>query len=191
MRSSILIFLTLILFSACSFKQEKISINHYGIDFQTKPFTTKAKFDSIFIEEPNINRAFNSQAIFYTQQEFKFEEYAKNRWISFPSNTVYTQLVDSFISSNIFANVLKDKKIKSQYKLKTEVLKMYQNFEDDKSYAILKIKFDLVKDEKIVKSFNFNQKTLCDTNDAYGFVKALNSSFEESLNSLLKDLLIL
>lgn len=191
MRSSILIFLTLILFSACSFKQEKISINHYGIDFQTKPFTTKAKFYSIFIEEPNINRAFNSQAIFYSNKEFKFEEYAKNRWISFPSNMVYTQLVDSFISSNIFANVLKDKKIKSQYRLKTEVLKMYQNFEDDKSYAVLKIKFDLVKDEKIVKSFNFNQKTLCDTNDAYGFVKALNSSFEESLNSLLKDLLIL
>ncbi|HAC71525.1 MAG TPA: hypothetical protein DCF41_07340, partial [Arcobacter skirrowii] len=104
---------------------------------------------------------------------------------------VYTQIVDSFISSNIFANVLKDKKIKSQYRLKTEVFKMYQNFEDDKSYAVLKIKFDLLKDEKIVKSFNFNQKTLCDTNDAYGFVKALNSSFEKSLNSLLKDLSIL
>jgi len=191
MRSSILIFLTLILFSACSFKQEKISINHYGIDFQTKALETKAKFDSIFIEEPNINRAFNSQAIFYSNKEFKFEEYAKNRWISFPSNMVYTQIVDSFISSNIFTNVLKDKKIKSQYRLKTEVLKMYQNFEDDKSYAVLKIKFDLVKDEKIVKSFNFNQKTLCDTNDAYSFVKALNISFEKSLNSLLKDLSIL
>lgn len=185
MRSSILIFLTLILFSACSFKQEKISINHYGIDFQTKPFTTKAKFYSIFIEEPNINRAFNSQAIFYSNKEFQFEEYAQNRWISFPSNMVYTQIVDSFISSNIFVNVLKDKKIKSQYRLKTEVFKMYQDFEDDKSYAVLKIKFDLLKDEKIVKSFNFDKKVLCKSNNAYGFVEATNKAFEESINSLL------
>ena len=72
---------------------------------------------------------------------------------------IYNQLTDSFITSNIFENVvLKDKKIEHEYSLKTEVIKLYQTFEEDKSYAVLKLKFDLVKDEKIVKSFNFDKK---------------------------------
>ena len=41
------------------------------------------------------------------------------------------------------------------------------------------------KDEKIVKSFNFDKKVLCKSNNAYGFVQATNKAFEESINSLL------
>ena len=99
---------------------------------------------------------------------------------------IYNQLTDSFITSNIFENVvLKDKKIEHEYSLKTEVIKLYQTFEEDKSYAVLKLKFDLVKDEKIVKSFNFDKKVLCKSNNTYGFVQATNRALEESVNSLL------
>ena len=74
---------------------------------------------------------------------------------------IYNQLTDSFITSNIFENVvLKDKKIEHEYSLKTEVIKLYQTFEEDKSYAVLKLKFDLVKDNKVLKSFNFDKKVL-------------------------------
>ena len=191
-KSTFLVFLIFFIFSGCGLKQESLSINHYGIDFKTQKKAEVSKLKSILIEEVNVNRSFNLTAIFYSTKPYLFEEYAQNRWINLPSNMIYNQLTDSFITSNIFENVvLKDKKIEHEYSLKTEVIKLYQTFEEDKSYAVLKLKFDLVKDEKIVKSFIFNQKTLCDTNDAYGFVKALNSSFEDSLNSLLKDLSIL
>lgn len=191
-KSTFLVFIIFFIFSGCGLKQESLSINHYGIDFKTQKKAEVSKLKSILIEEVNVNRSFNLTAIFYSTKPYLFEEYAQNRWINLPSNMIYNQLTDSFITSNIFENVvLKDKKIEHEYSLKTEVIKLYQTFEEDKSYAVLKLKFDLVKDEKIVKSFNFNQKTLCDTNDAYGFVKALNISFEKSLNSLLKDLSIL
>src|SRR5574344_1469 len=162
-KSTFLVFIIFFIFSGCGLKQESLSINHYGIDFKTQKKYEVSKV------KPNL-----------------FEEYAQNRWINLPSNMIYNQLTDSFITSNIFENVvLKDKKIEHEYSLKTEVIKLYQTFEEDKSYAVLKLKFDLVKDEKIVKSFNFDKKVLCKSNNAYGFVQATNRAFEESINSLL------
>ena len=184
--NKILFFIFLIIFTGCDLKQNSIEINHYSIDFKSKEIIKKTKLGSIFIEEPNVNRSFNLTSIFYNTKPYLFEEYAQNRWINLPSNMIYNQLTDSFITSNIFENVvLKDKKIEHEYSLKTEVIKLYQTFEEDKSYAVLKLKFDLVKDEKIVKSFNFDKKVLCKSNNAYGFVQATNRAFEESINSLL------
>ncbi len=190
MKNSILIFVILFIFSGCGLKQENLSINYYSIDFQTKSMLEKSKFNSIFIEEPNVNNAFNLKSIFYSTKDYKLEEYSKNRWINTPSNMIYAQVIDSFNSSNIFNTVVtKDKRIKTDYLLKTEVIKFYQVFEEGKSYAILKINFDLVKDNMIIKSFNYDKKILCKTNDAYGFVVATNEGVEESINILLRDLL--
>lgn len=185
-KSTFLVFIIFFIFSGCGLKQESLSINHYGIDFKTQKKAEVSKLKSILIEDVNVNRSFNLTAIFYSTKPYLFEEYAQNRWINLPSNMIYNQLTDSFITSNIFENVvLKDKKIEHEYSLKTEVIKLYQTFEEDKSYAVLKLKFDLVKDEKIVKSFNFDKKVLCKSSNAYGFVQATNKAFEESINSLL------
>lgn len=186
MRSSILIFAILFLFSACSFKQQSVDISHYEIAFKTSKKTDKSKYSSIFIEDVNVNRSFNLTSIFYSTKPYLLEEYAKNRWINLPSNMIYSQIADSFLVSNIFENVvLRDKKIEHEYSLKTEVIKLYQTFEDDKSYAVLKLKFDLVKENKIVKSYTFDKNILCKSNNAYGFVEATNLAFEESINNLL------
>ena len=185
-KSTFLVFIIFFIFSGCGLKQESLSINHYGIDFKTQKKAEVSKLKSILIEEVNVNRSFNLTSIFYSTKPYLFEEYAQNRWINLPSNMIYNQLTDSFITSNIFENVvLKDKKIEHEYSLKTEVIKLYQTFEEDKSYAVLKLKFDLVKDEKIVKSFNFDKKVLCKSNNAYVFVQSTNRAFEESINILL------
>lgn len=189
MRNKILILLLFILFSGCSLKQESISISHYSIDFKTKKVVDKPKYNSIFIEESQVNRAFNLTSIFYSQKDYKFEEYAKNRWINLPSNMIYNQIIDSFNSSNLYNTVVtKDKKLDFEYLLKSEIIKFYQVFEQDKSYAIIKVKFDLIKDKRVVKSYNFDKKILCKTNDSYGFVEATNKGLEEIINTLLKQL---
>src|SRR5574344_721426 len=156
-KSTFLVFIIFFIFSGCGLKQESLSINHYGIDFKTQKKAEVSKLKSILIEEVNVNRSFNLTSIFYSTKPYLFEEYAQNRWINLPSNMIYNQLTDSFITSNIFENVvLKDKKIEDEYSLKTEV----------------------IKDEKIVKSFNFDKKVLCKSNNAYGFVQATNRAFE-------------
>ena len=189
MRNKIIIFLIFILFSGCNLKQESIAINHYSIDFKTKKVVDKPKYNSIFIEETQVNRAFNLTSIFYSQKDYKFEEYAKNRWINLPSNMVYNQIIDSFNSSDLYDTVLtKDRKLDFEYLLKSEIIKLYQVFEQDKSYAIIKVNFDLIKDKKVIKSYSFDKKILCKTNDAYGFVEATNKGLEETINTLLKQL---
>ena len=173
--NKILLFIFLIIFTGCDLKQNSIEINHYSIDFKSKEIIKKTKLESIFIEEPNVNRSFNLTSIFYNTKPYLFEEYAKNRWINVPSNMIYNQLLDSFNSSKLFTNVIsKDSKLEHKYNLKTD-------------YAILKIKFDLIEDKKVIKSYSYDKKVLCKTNDAYGFVEALNKSFEEVVNDLLNN----
>lgn len=191
MKNKIILLILFLVFTGCSLKQQTIiDINHYSIDFKSNKKLDTPKLSSIFIEEPNVNRSFNLTSMFYSTKQYSFEEYTKNKWINFPSNMIHNQLIDSFITSNIFENiVLRDKKIDYEYLLKTEVIKLYQIFEDNKSYAILKFKFDLIKDNKVFKSFTFDKKIVCKSNNAYGFVKAVNNGFEDSINNLLNDLI--
>ncbi len=104
-KSTFLVFIIFFIFSGCGLKQESLSINHYGIDFKTQKKAEVSKLKSILIEEVNVNRSFNLTSIFYSTKPYLFEEYAQNRWINLPSNMIYNQLTDSFITSNIFEKV--------------------------------------------------------------------------------------
>ena len=107
----------------------------------------------------------------------------KNKWINLPSSMIYNQLIDSFNTSKIFANVIsRDSKIEHRYRLKSEIIKLYHSFEEDKSYAILKVKFDLIEDKKIIKSFTYDKKYYLIQITPYGFVESINKGFEESIN---------
>ena len=181
--------LIVILISGCSLKQELRDINSYSIDFNSKNKSYQNSSKSILIEEPLVNNSFNSRSIFYSTKPYLFEEYAKNRWINLPSNMIHNSLLQSFQSSNIFSLVSQeDSKIKYEYVLKTNVIKIYHEIDGDKSYAVLKIKFDLLKDKTLVKSIDYDKKVLVSQNRPYEFVKSVNKSFEEVIEELLKDI---
>ena len=181
--------LLVILISGCSLKQEVTDVNSYSIDFNSKNSSYKNIGKSILIEEPLVNKSFNSRAIFYSQKPYLFEEYAKNRWINLPSSMIHNSLLESFQSSNIFFLVSQeDTKIKYDYVLKTNVIKIYHEINTDKSYVILKINFDLLKDEKLVKTFSYDKKVLVAQNKPYEFVNSLNKTFEEIMEELLKQI---
>lgn len=181
--------LMIVLLSGCSLKQEVSDINSYSIDFSSKNSSYQNSSKSILIEEPMVNNSFNSRAIFYSTKPYLFEEYAKNRWINLPSSMIHNSLLESFQNSNIFSFVsLEDSKIKYDYILKTNVIKIYHEINGDKSYAILKIKFDLLKDKTLVKTIDYDKKILVSQNKPYEFVKSVNKSFEEIVEELLKDI---
>ena len=178
-----------VLISGCSLKQEVTHINSYSIDFNSKNKSYKNSEKSILIEEPLVNKSFNSRAIFYSQKPYLFEEYAKNRWINLPSSMIHNSLLESFQSSNIFSLVsFEDAKIKYDYVLKTNVIKIYHEINENKSYVILKINFDLVKDKELVKTFSYDKKVLVKENKPYEFVNTLNKTFDEVLEELLKQI---
>ena len=181
--------LMIVLLSGCSLKQEVTDINSYSIDFSSKNSSYQNSSKSILIEEPLVNNSFNSRAIFYSTKPYLFEEYAKNRWINLPSSMIHNSLLESFQNSNIFSLVsLEDSKIKYDYILKTNVIKIYHEINGDKSYAILKIKFDLLKDKVLVKTFSYDKKVLVSQNKPYEFVNSLNKTFNEVIEELLKEI---
>lgn len=181
--------LIVVLISGCSLKQEVTDINSYSIDFNSKNKSYKNTEKSILIEEPLVNKSFNSRSIFYSQKPYLFEEYAKNRWINLPSSMIHNSLLESFQSSKIFSLVsFSDAKIKYDYVLKTNVIKIYHEINENKSYVILKINFDLIKDKELVKTFSYEKKVLVKENKPYEFVNGLNKIFEEIMEELLKEI---
>ena len=181
--------LMIVLISGCSLKQEIADINSYSIDFNSKNKSYQNSQKSILIEEPLVNNSFNSRSIFYSTKPYLFEEYAKNRWINIPSSMIHNSLVESFQSSNIFSLVSQeDAKVKYDYVLKTNVIKIYHEMNGDKSYAVLKIKFDLLRDKTLVKTMDYDKKILVKENKPYEFVKTVNKSFEEIMEELLKEI---
>ncbi len=181
--------LIVVLISGCSLKQEVTDINSYSLDFNSKNKSYKNTEKSILIEEPLVNKSFNSRSIFYSQKPYLFEEYAKNRWINLPSSMIHNSLLESFQSSKIFSLVsFSDAKIKYDYVLKTNVIKLYHEINADKSYVILKINFDLLKDKELVKTFTYDKKVLVKENKPYEFVNGLNKIFEEIMEELLKEI---
>ena len=181
--------LLVVLISGCSLKQEVTDINSYSIDFNSKNKSYKNTEKSILIEEPLVNKSFNSRSIFYSTKPYLFEEYAKNRWINLPSSMIHNSLLESFQSSNLFSLVsFSDTKIKYDYVLKTNVIKIYHEINENKSYVILKINFDLVKDKELVKTFSYDKKVLLKENKPYEFVNSLNKTFEEIMEELLKEI---
>ena len=181
--------LMIVLLSGCSLKQEVTDINSYSIDFNSKNKSYQNSQKSILIEEPLVNNSFNSRSIFYSTKSYLFEEYAKNRWINLPSSMIHNSLVESFQSSNIFSLVSQeDAKVKYDYVLKTNVIKIYHEINENKSYVILKINFDLVKDKELVKTFSYEKKVLVKENKPYEFVNGLNKIFEEIMEELLEEI---
>ena len=181
--------LIVVLISGCSLKQEVTDINSYSIDFNSKNKSYKNSEKSILIEEPLVNKSFNSRSIFYSTKPYLFEEYAKNRWINLPSSMIHNSLLESFQSSKMFSLVsFEDAKIDYDYVLKTNVIKLYHEINENKSYVILKINFDLVKDKELVKTFSYEKKVLVKENKPYEFVNGLNKIFEEIMEELLKEI---
>ena len=184
--------LIVVLISGCSLKQEVTDINSYSIDFNSKNSSYKNIGKSILIEEPLVNKSFNSRSIFYSTKPYLFEEYAKNRWINLPSSMIHNSLLESFQSSKMFTFVSQEKtEQKSDYVLKTNLLKLYHEIQDDKSYAIIKIKFDLLKDEKIVKTFTFDKKVMVPQNKPYEFINSTNKALNDILEELIKEILLI
>jgi cholesterol transport system auxiliary component len=178
MKNSIKVFMSICLMtflSACSFKQNSLEINQYAIDFKLDKNISKSISKSIYIDEVNVNKSFDNHSIFYTTKAYLFDEYALNKWINKPSYMIYNKLLDVYDSK-----LNKD----LEYVLKTNVTDLYNSIEGNKSYAILKIKFDLQLNKQSIKTYTYEKKILCQTNEPYGFVIAINQAFEEVVNDL-------
>ena len=102
---------------------------------------------------------------------------------------IYNNLFEAFEASNIYKTVLKEKrKDDFAYVLKTDVIDIYNSVENDKSYAVLKVKFYLQMNKENIKTYTYDKKIQALSNTHYGFVVAINESFEEAVNEWILEI---
>jgi len=182
-------FICILFFTGCAFKQTILEINHYSIDFKFTSDSFEKSSKSIYVDKPDISKSFNTNSIFYTTKAYLFEDYAKNKWINLPSYMLHNNLVQSLEDSNIFKFVLqKRSQVDYDYTLKTKVANLYHSIEGNKSYAVLRVRFDLIRGKNFLKSYTYDKKVLCTTNNPYGFVVSLNKVLEEIVIDLTSQL---
>ncbi len=180
--------LTIFILSGCSFKQIKPT-NYYTLESSSALATYPSSQKSIAIAKPKINAPYSSKNIYFTQKPYVFESYLVNKWIDFPTSIVQNMFYDTFQSSLLFKHVTLESSVSSaDLILQSHIQKLFHQFENQNSYAIIQAKFDLVKQNNIVKTFYFSKKILCEENTPYGFIKASNQGFKEIQIELLNSL---
>lgn len=186
-----ILFLSLIiLFTGCTIKPNKVDINSYGIEFNTSLNNKNQIKENLLILKPRIAKSFDTKKIVYSIKPYAFESYGKNRWINLPSYMIKEALINNIENNKIFENVVDSySNISSLYILQTDINKLYHKFEGEKSYAIIDIRFLLIKNREVLTSLSYKRKVLCDANTPYSFVKTLNETFNAVTRQLQKSLL--
>ncbi len=180
-----LLILLAIIFVGCASKQQNYSVNTYSLELNKVLKTYETTNYSLEVKNTLINKSFNTNAIFYKQKPLLLEKYVKNRWID-SFNLLTTQLITQSIEeSKIFKTVLiSPSKINSDYILNSYIYEIYNEVKEDNSKAILKMKFELYKGNKLINSYIYTKSLEIENNKVYGFVKAIN----KLLNEILEDL---
>lgn len=182
-----LVILLAIIFVGCASKQQNYTLNTYSLELKEDIKSYKTSNYSIEVKNTLINKSFNTNAIFYKQQPLLLEKYVKNRWID-SFNLLATQLITQSVEeSKIFKTVLiSPSKINTDYILNSYIYEIYNEVQEDKSKAILKMKFELYKENKLINSYLYTKSLEIENNKVYGFVKAINkliNEIAEDLNS--------
>lgn len=180
-----LLILLAIIFVGCASKQQNHAINTYSLELKENLNKYETTNFSIEINKSLINKSFNTNAILYKQKPLLLEKYIKNRWID-SFNLLTTQLITQSIEeSKLFKTVLiSPSKIKSDFVLNSYIYEVYHQVKENKSKAILKMKFELYKGNKLINSYIYTKSLEIENNKVYGFVKATNTL----LNKILEDL---
>jgi cholesterol transport system auxiliary component len=164
------IFVVVLALSGCSFKQE-IPTKHYTIEYSNKiPLYTQSN-KSIAIAKPTLNAPYASKDIFFTRKPYVFEQYAVNKWVELPNLMIQNILYESFVDSHFYTNVaLDNSKANSDLNLQSNIIKLFHAYENNQSYAIVHIKFDVIEKNKSIFSLPIEKKILCEENSPYGFI---------------------
>lgn len=182
------VFVLLFALSGCAIKQE-IPTKYYTIEFSNKLPSYTTRPQSIAILKPTLNAPYASKDIFFTKKPYVFEQYAVNKWVELPNLMIQNILYESFVASHLYSNVaLDNSKVNYDLSLQSNIIKLFHSYENNQSYAVIHIKFDVVEKNKSTYAVHMEKKILCEENSPYGFIKATNKAFEEITLELLNSL---
>lgn len=179
-------------FSGCiSLTKELPSYKTYSLEYKKDNKKSKYIDKTIQVFEAKALNSINSIPITYTKSSFSREKYALNRWSDKPSKMIQRTIASYLTSKNSYKYITSSNiKIKSDYKLVSELVNFNHTFTKKNSYADFSIRVYLINNtskEVFFKNFEYTKKT--PKNNAESFVKAMNeinNIFLFDLNSFIQ-----
>ncbi len=134
-----------------------------------------------------------STDMFYSRSKNEVEIFTKSDWVTPPTQMLQAAIAQDLNAKNLFQYVIMaPNSVTTQYRLDMTLTEMNQFFDEQtkQSYIVLKLQARLINNSnnRIVKSFSFNQKTPSATYNAEGGVAAYNSALQTIADQLTQNL---
>ncbi len=135
-----------------------------------------------------------STDMFYSRSKNEVEIFTKSDWVSPPTQMLQAAIAQDLNAKNIFQYVIiAPNSISTQYRLDITMTEMNQFFNDknNQSYVVLRLQARLINNSnnRIVKSFSFNQTESSETYNAEGGVAAYNRALQTIIDQLTQNLI--
>lgn len=161
--------------------------NIYVLEATTSPVTAKAsaRRDVVLaVSLPRARAGFDTAQMIWVRQAHGLEIYARNRWADTPAHMLAPLIKQSLERSGAFrAVVLSPSGVPAKLHLDTELVRLQQDFTVKPSEVRFTLNAQLIDTatQRVIASAEFDETEKCETEDAYGGVRAANRALERLL----------
>ncbi|VAW75422.1 hypothetical protein MNBD_GAMMA13-710 [hydrothermal vent metagenome] len=184
------------LLTGCSLlpQPEPVSINQYVLEYT--PATVAGQLavrdpvnqvPVLIVTTPSAHGGYDNYRIAYMQQAYGLRYYTRSRWADKPARMLAPLLADALQSTGCFqALYTSPGTLAADYRLDTELVRLYQDFTAQPSVVRLTLRARLIElqTQRVIATRQFDLTEAAATDDTYGGVLAVNKAVNRLLNEL-------
>ena len=184
------------LLTACSIlpQPEPVAINQYVLEYM--PVAEAGEHAArnpgkqapvLIVTTPSAHGGYDSYRIAYMQQAYGLRYYTRSRWADKPASMLAPLLADALQSTGRFqALYTTPGTLAADYRLDTELVRLYQDFTVQPSVVRLTLRARLIdlQTQHVIATRQFDLTEVAATDDTYGGVVAVNKAVTRLLNEL-------
>ena len=179
------------LLSGCSVlpKPEPVAMNQYLLEYAPGETATGRVDDMpvLIVTTPRAHGGYDTHRIAYMEQAFGLRYYTRSRWADTPSRMLAPLLADAIQATGQFQGLYAvPGSIAADYRLDTELIRFHQDFTQQPGVVHITLRAQLVdlRENRVVRTQQFNMVEPTTANDSYGGVVAANKAVSRLLDEL-------
>jgi cholesterol transport system auxiliary component len=163
--------------------------NIYLLEAPTGPATTRPALSTkrdvvLAVSPPRARAGFDTARMVWVRQAHGLETYARNRWADAPARMLAPLLVQALERSGAFHAVVPSPSgVAAGLRLDTELVRLQQDFTVKPSEVRFTLGAQLIDTatQRVIATAEFDETEKCESEDAYGGVRAANRALERLL----------
>ncbi|OGS90968.1 MAG: hypothetical protein A2Z95_06360 [Gallionellales bacterium GWA2_60_18] len=147
-----------------------------------------AKHDVVLtVSMPRARAGFDTTRMIWVSQAHELDAYARNRWADTPARMLAPLIVQTLERSGAFQAVVSSPSgVAARLRLDTELIRLQQDFTVKPSEVRFTLGAQLIDTatQRVIATAEFDETERCESEDAYGGVRAANRALERLLARL-------